>query len=164
MIFNKDEFFSRDIKDLKDDLLHTSTAEFAELLKSIALLETGLPEPERLEDALLETTVEDDAEFIVPIGLDIAQDQDSLDRISRDQNSEDLVRQGQSLQDQCVQDDFGPYPTPEQTPPVALLAHSIRQIQEPIQGSQQEIWQAAFHAGRLSAPIGTIAGKPIDKA
>ena len=48
---------------------------------------------------------------------------------------------------------------------MALLAHSIQQIQEPIQGSQEQgIWQAAFHAGQLSAPIGTIAGKPVDKA
>jgi hypothetical protein len=94
VIFNEDEFFSGDIKDLKDDLLHTSTAEFAKLLESIALPETGFPELGRSDDALLETTVEDDAEFIVPIGLDIAQDQDSLDRISPDRNSEDLVRQG----------------------------------------------------------------------
>src|SRR5438045_3183691 len=66
VIFNEDEFFSGDIKDLKDDLLHTSTAEFAELLDSIALLETGLPGLRRLEDAdaLPETMAEDDAEFI----------------------------------------------------------------------------------------------------
>jgi hypothetical protein len=162
VIFNEDEFFSGDIKDLKDDLLHTSTAEFAELLESIALPESGLLEPGRLQDAdaLPETTAEDDAEFIIPIGLDVALDHDSLDR-----DSQDLDSQEQDSQDWCVQDDFGPYPTPEQTPPVALLAHSIQQIQEPIQGSQEQgIWQAAFHAGRLSAPIGTIAGKPVDKA
>ena len=84
MIFNKDKFFSGDIKDLKDDLLHTSTAEFAELLESIALPESGLPEQGRLQDADAqpETTAEDDAEFIVPIGLDI--DQDSQDQDSTD--------------------------------------------------------------------------------
>ena len=122
MIFNEDKFFSRDIKDLKDDLLHTSTTEFAELLESIALPETRIPGPERLEDAdvLLETTVEDDAEFIVPIGLDIAEDQDSED------------------QDQCVQDDFRLYPTPEQTLPVALLVYLIQQMYEPTLDSQQE--------------------------
>jgi len=72
VIFNEDKFFSGDIKDLKDDLLYTSTAEFAELLKSVALLETRLLEPRRSEDALLETTAEDDAKFIVPIRLNIA--------------------------------------------------------------------------------------------
>ena len=110
MIFNEDEFFSGDLKDLKDDLLHTSMAKFAELLESITLLETGLLELGRLEDALPETTVEDDTKFIVPIGLDIDQDQDSPDWNS---------------QDQCEQDDFGPYPTLEQTPTMALLAYSI---------------------------------------
>jgi hypothetical protein len=163
VIFNEDKFFSGDIKDLKDDLLYTSTAEFAELLKNIALLETRLLGLGRLEDAdaLPETTAEDDAEFIVPIGLDIALDQDSLDR-----DFQDLDPQEQELQDWCIQDDLGPYPTPEQTPPVALLAYSIQQMQEPIRDSQQEqgVWQSAFHAGRLSAPIGTIAGKPVDKA
>ena len=74
VIFNEDEFFSGDIKDLKDNLLYTSTEEFAKLLESITLLETGFLEPGQLEDALLETTAEDDAEFIVPIGLDIALD------------------------------------------------------------------------------------------
>ena len=105
VIFNKDRFFSRDIKALKDDLLYTSTEEFAELLESITLPELGL-----LEDVPLETTAEDDAEFAVPIGLDIDPDEDSQD---------------QGPQDQCVQDDPGPYPIPEQTPPVALLAYSI---------------------------------------
>ena len=81
MIFNKDEFFSGDIKDLKDDLLHTSTEELAQLLESIAL-----PEPGRLQnaDALPETTAKDDAEFTVLIGLDIAQDQDSEHQDSED--------------------------------------------------------------------------------
>ena len=69
VIFNEDEFFSGDIKDLKDDFLYTSIEELAQLLKSIALLELG-----RLQDALPETTAKDNAEFIVPTRLDIAQD------------------------------------------------------------------------------------------
>ena len=79
MIFNKDKFFNRDIKDFKDDLLYTSIAELAKLFESIALLESRLLELGRLQDtnALPETTAEDDAEFIVLIGLDIAQDQGS---------------------------------------------------------------------------------------
>ena len=154
MIFNEDELFSGNVEDLKDDLLHTTTTEFMELIERLAILET------RSLDVLPESTVEDDIEFMVPIGLDTALDADPL----VDLDSQCVPMPEQALDAQEV------YPTPEQTPPVALLAYSIRQTQEPIcqastQTSQDNgVWQAAFNAGRLSAPIGTIDGKTLDKA
>jgi hypothetical protein len=72
VIFNEDAFFSGSTKDLKDDLLHTTSTEFMELIERLALLETRF-----LEDVLLESMVEDDIEFMVPIGLDIALDVES---------------------------------------------------------------------------------------
>ena len=72
MIFNEDAFFSGNIGDLKDNLLHTTTTEFMELIERLALPETRLS-----EDVLPESTVEDDPEFIVPISLDTALDTES---------------------------------------------------------------------------------------
>ena len=72
MIFNEDEFFSSNIEDLKDDLLHTTSTEFVELIERLALLET------RSLDVLPKSTVEDDPKFIIPIGLDTALDAVSL--------------------------------------------------------------------------------------
>ena len=63
MIFNEDAFFSGNVEDLKDDLLHTSTIEFIELIKRLALLETRF-----LKDILPKSIVEDDIKFIVLIG------------------------------------------------------------------------------------------------
>ena len=84
MIFNEDAFFSGNVKDLKDDLLHTSTIEFIELIERLALLETRFS-----EDVLPESMVEDDIEFIVPIGSldldypqDLALDADSLQNLN----------------------------------------------------------------------------------
>jgi hypothetical protein len=37
-------------------------------------------------------------------------------------------------------------------------------MKEPILDSQKGVWQSAFCASRLSAPIGTIARKLVDKA
>ena len=73
VIFNEDAVFSGNIEDLKDDLLHTTSMEFMELVKRLAL-----PETRFLEDVLLETIVEDNIEFIVPIGLDTALDVELL--------------------------------------------------------------------------------------
>ena len=64
-------------------------------------------------------------------------------------------------QDECPQ--YKPY----SMPPVALLAHSIRQVPEAEfipDPSDKKVWQAAFSAGRLSAPIGQNKGKIVDKA
>jgi hypothetical protein len=72
VIFNKDKFFSSNIKNLKDNLLYTTTTKFIELIKCLVLLET------RLLDILPKSTVEDNLEFIVLIGLDTTLDMDSL--------------------------------------------------------------------------------------
>jgi len=64
VIFNKDEFFNGNVQSLKDDLLHISIEEFAELVKKTAL-------PEQEEEDLPETTIEDEPEFMIPSGLDM---------------------------------------------------------------------------------------------
>ena len=64
---------------------------------------------------------------------------------------------------------FQPYPTPSQTPPAALLAHSIRRIGSDIIPTPEPLttintWQAAFAAGSLAGPIGKANGKVINRA
>lgn len=69
---------------------------------------------------------------------------------------------------------FHPYPTPalSETYPAALMASCFGVTEEdPQMGSgsgshtaDMEIWKAAFAAGRHAAAIGTIDGKPADKA
>ena len=116
--------------------------EFAELVKKTAL-------PEQEEEDLPETTIEDEPEFMIPSGLDMTIE----------------TREDEEAQDECPQ--YEPYPTPAPTPPAALLAHSIRQVLEAEfipDPSDKKVWQAAFSAGRLSAPIGRIKGKIVDKA
>jgi hypothetical protein len=145
VIFNENECFNGDIQSLKDDLLHTSTEEFAELVKKTAL-------PEVQED--IPEVMEDDAEFIVPSSLDMA--------LGGTQQEEDL---GDDLESSC-ETPTAFYPTPSPTPPAALLAHSIRQAQEPeiAPDPEDQPWRAAFNAGRLSAPIGKFQGKIVDRA
>ena len=64
VIFNEDEFFDGNVQSLKDDLLHISMEELAELVKKTAL-------PEQEEEDLPETTIEDEPEFMIPSGLDM---------------------------------------------------------------------------------------------
>src|SRR5439155_18139163 len=99
VIFNKDTFFSRDIKDLKDNLLYTSTKEFTKLLESIALLELG-----PLQDVLLEGLAEDNPEFIVLVRLDVVLDKDFQNQDSENQGSgtEDSLDQDEDPQDLCI--------------------------------------------------------------
>src|SRR5271157_3767650 len=64
---------------------------------------------------------------------------------------------------------FKLYPTPESTPPAALLAHSIQRIgpdqgPEPQPLSETTMWQAAFIAGTLAGTVGTLKKKTVDKA
>ena len=144
VIFNEDEFFDGNVQSLKDDLLHISMEELAELVKKTAL-------PEQEEEDLPETTIEDEPEFMIPTGLDMTIE----------------TREDEELeaQDECHQ--YESYPTPAPMPPAALLAHSIRQVPEAEfipDLSDKKVWQAAFSAGRLSAPIGQIKGKIVDKA
>jgi len=117
--------------------------EFAELVKKTALLEQE-------EVDLLETTIKDEPEFMILSGLETLEDEEAQD---------------EEVQDECTQ--YKPYPTPAPTPPAALLAHSVRQAPEAEfipDPSDNMVWQAAFCAGRLSAPIGKINGKIVDKA
>ena len=124
MIFNKDEVFSSSTKDLKDDLLHTTSIEFAELIERLALPET------RSLDVILESTVEDDVEFIVLIGsldLDSLQDFEAAldaDTLQNLNSTSDLDSQCVPIAEQVL-DAQELYPTLEQTLPVALLAYSI---------------------------------------
>ena len=141
VIFNEKEFFNGDTQTLKDDLLHTSIEELAELVERTAL-------PEIQED--IPEVMEDDTEFIIPTSLDMAlgetQQEDYLEDISN----------------------LPTYPTPPPSSPAALLAHSIRQAQDPEftmdPEDQNQTWKAAFNAGRLSAPVGRFQGKVVDKA
>jgi hypothetical protein len=72
---------------------------------------------------------------------------------------------------------FGPYPTPPASPPAAMLAASIRGIQDgeilnkkgiPKAGTSQiprtEGWKAAFLAGSRSGAVGKVNSKVISKA
>ena len=152
VIFNEDEFFDGNVQSLKDDLLHISMEELAELVKKTAL-------PEQEEEDLPETTIEDEPEFMIPSGLDM-----TIETIE-DEEAQDEEAQDECSQHECPQ--YEPYPTPAPTPPAALLAHSIRQAPEAEfipDPSDKTVWQAAFCAGRLSVPIGQIKGKIVDKA
>ena len=65
-------------------------------------------------------------------------------------------------------DKFQPYLTPSQTPPAALLTHSIRRISSNTVPTPELLttinaWQAAFTAGSLAGPIGKANGKVIDR-
>jgi hypothetical protein len=141
VIFNENDLFNGDIQNLKDNLLRTSIEEFAELLKKIALPEVQEDIPEAMED---------DPEFIIPSSLDMA--------LEGTQQEEDL--------ESSCEAETAFYPTPSPTPPAALLAHSIRQAQDPeaTPDLEDQAWRAAFCAGRLSAPIGKFQGKVVDRA
>ena len=60
VIFNEDEFFDGNVQSLKDDLLHISMEELAELVKKTAL-------PEQEEEDLPETTIEDETHLVKSI-------------------------------------------------------------------------------------------------
>lgn len=95
------------------------------------------------------------------------------DRRLPEGGAEDQPEGGTDDQAKNSEDRSRPYPTPVSIPPTALLVMTIREglgntqeedcrlwsAQEPI-----EVWKAAFVAGRLGAPRGTMAGKVIDKA
>jgi hypothetical protein len=72
---------------------------------------------------------------------------------------------------------LGPYPTPPASPPAAMLAASIRGIQDgkilnkkgiPKAGTSQiprtEGWKAAFLAGSRSGTVGKVNNKVVSKA
>ena len=85
----------------------------------------ALPETRFSEDALSESTVEDDIEFIVPIGLDTALDADTAPDLDSLQNLNLMSDPDPQCVPEQALDAQEQYPTPEQTPPVALLAYSI---------------------------------------
>ncbi|OAQ57705.1 polyprotein [Purpureocillium lilacinum] len=95
------------------------------------------------------------------------------DRYITEGGTEDQPEGGADDQAKNSEDRSRPYPTPVSLPPAVLLSMAIREgssdsLEErfkPCSSHQPfEVWKAAFVAGRLASPVGSIHGKTIDKA
>jgi hypothetical protein len=161
VVFNEDAFFSGDVQQLKDDLLHVNVNELSELLKNIS--QPG--------DTVINTVENQEQEGPVVLGGFDAVDDDLID-------AEDLppiqvvITNPPGLSERLSKESYEPtadelaYPTPESTPPASLLASSIENDDPTDLKDDQifEAWKAAFTAGALVQHAGTLDSKPIDRA
>ena len=91
--------------------------------------------------------------------------------IALDENLSDSDLYAEFEKGQFIGPDQQPYPTPPDTPPAALLAAAIQgpEDSEPIEAfhpdpQKHEVWKATFNAGRMSQRVGSLQGKPVDRA
>lgn len=145
VIFNENEGFDGNIKHLEDQLLHVDLEDLTFLLNRL-----DQPASEDLPEA--ERTTADDEGPISGFDGSLEEETEASDLTGEVEKEPDL--------------DLIPYPTPERSPPAALLAASINQpdgIQDPF-GPRLQAWKAAFNAGRLAQGVGSMGGKLIDRA
>ena len=153
--FNEYETFNGDLETLKDDMLKIQLDELSKLLQECTI-------PEESEDETQVQPAQEEPDEIRNLAEDeipVYTTPMELGGMEKDQNKmlETEVR-------------LEPYPTPSpspsSSPPAAMLAASIRGIQDkenPKAGTSQiprtEGWKAAFLAGSRSGAVGKVNDK-----
>jgi Reverse transcriptase (RNA-dependent DNA polymerase)/GAG-pre-integrase domain len=152
VIFDEDSTFSGDISQLKDDLLHVNVNELATLL-------TRLDQTPKDSEIIYEPSLSD--EVTVCGGFESIDDE-PIEVQPMDVDTE-VSKEGDA--------EFSTgelaYPTPEQTPPAALLAATIENegdLDHRPEDSTFEVWKASFNAGTLVQITGAQNHKVIDRA
>ncbi|KAG7001233.1 hypothetical protein FOFC_03480 [Fusarium oxysporum] len=148
VIFNEDEICNGDWEQFKDDLLEADLSEIAKFAQ-----ESALPD----QDSLEELEAEDSFEITLPIGA--LTDDEGTQLGEADETIEHIGGPYTTAK-------FVPFPTPPESPPSALLVHSIQTLHQGVQptietneGTTTVPWQAAFIAG-AKTPLQTS----IDRA
>jgi hypothetical protein len=157
VIFDEDALFDGDIKRLQDDLLHIN-------LDVLTTLSTRLDQSESMDIGEIDEPASIDDGPIVFGGFDTIDDEPiEADLAEADSES--------SKEELSLDNIKNWYPTPELSPPAALLAASIDNFSEGNSGSNQDpfgskfdAWKAAFNAGPLVQTAGTLNHKIVDKA
>ncbi|KAG6999890.1 Retrovirus-related Pol polyprotein from transposon TNT [Fusarium oxysporum f. sp. conglutinans] len=136
VIFNEDEICNGDWEQFKDDLLEADLKEIAKFAQDSTLLD---------QDSLGELEAEDSFEITLPInaltddgGTQLGEADETVEHIGGPYTTAKFV----------------PFPTPPESPPSALLVHSIQTLHQGVQptietdeGITTVPWQAAFLAG-----------------
>ena len=155
--FNEYETFNGDLETLKDDMLGIRLDELSKLLQ-----ECTIPE-ESEEETQVQPAQEEPDEI-----RNLAEDEIQVHTTSMELDETDQKKMPEAR--------YEPYPTPSPSPPAAMLAASIRGIQDgeipkagiPKAGTSQiprtEGWTAAFLAGSRSGAVGKVNNKVISKA
>ncbi|KAJ8129613.1 hypothetical protein O1611_g4017 [Lasiodiplodia mahajangana] len=185
--FNETEFFTGDIKDLKDDLLRVTEEEMASLIREVRLTDQSLQNPGA-------TMQEEDEELSGIHQMHAGQEVEHHGGI--DANIQSVIdvnvcTGGPDHPYSTAQ--FEPLLTPDATPPpaVALMTaafsgltdlsdgveHGVPPGQEEAESTRSlyvlpdnrairrryGVWEAAFNAGRLATPVGTYNGERVTK-
>ncbi|EGU72716.1 hypothetical protein FOXB_16775, partial [Fusarium oxysporum f. sp. conglutinans Fo5176] len=136
VIFNEDEICNGDWEQFKDDLLEADLSEIAKFAQ-----ESALPD----QDSLEELEAEDSFEITLPIGA--LTDDEGTQLREADETVEHIGGPYTTAK-------FVPFPTPPESPPSALLVHSIQTLHQGVkptietnEGTTTVPWQAAFIAG-----------------
>jgi hypothetical protein len=154
VIFNE-EVFDGDWKNFQDELLEADVQKIAEFIQNHSMAEDeGMTEPDD------EDVMETDA---LPV-TDMADVNGNQESKETDATQEDAEKQSPYIPAR-----FAPYPTPPQSPPSALLAHTIQPmpLDEPVpkeEGDKTIPRQAAFLAELKAAPTTKVNSKILDKA
>jgi hypothetical protein len=174
--FNEYETFNGDLETLKDDMLGIQLDELSKLLQ-----ECTIPE-ESGEETQVQPAQEEPDEIRSLADDEIQVHPDSLDGVHPDSldgahpmeldGAHPMELDGTSQDPKEVLGTrFQTYPTPPASPPAAMLAASIRGIQDrvvPHTGTSQiprtEGWKAAFLAGTRSGTVGKVNNKVVSKA
>lgn len=151
VLFKENEVFDGDKNAFKDDLRATNLDEISRFVQDSALPEADETFEPEAED-VIETTTTTELE------------------VTTTDETEEADESPLEIQDALGQTKFEFMPTPPQTPPAALLGHSIQAIKEVDQldprreATQTVPWIAAFLAGTKAAPIGKMENQIYDKA
>jgi hypothetical protein len=155
MIFNEDEICDGNWDKFRDELLEADVQKITEFVQNHSMAEDeGMTEPDD------EDVIEIDA---LPV-TDMADVNGNQESEETDATQEDAGKQFLYITAR-----FAPYPTPPQSPPSVLLAHTIQPMpfDEPIpkeEGDKTIPWQAASLTGLKAAPMTNVNGKILDKA
>ena len=181
VIFNEDEVFDGNLDRLRDDCLHIDLEELSQLLTSL----DTTPNPEEIKESdPIRPSDPDDCIFVGNSGnLDEAIYESENLESHESQGLSQLAQEAMKVMEQDpseiymdvegMKDHQQPYPTPPQSPPAALLAATIRGPENngPIEAfpseahsPRQEVWKAAFNAGRMSQHVGSLHGKTLDRS
>ena len=158
--FNEYETFNGDLETLKDDMLKIQLDELSKLLQECTI-------PEESEDETQVQPAQEEPDEIRNLAEDeipVYTTPMELGGTEKDQNK--------TLETEARLEPYPtPSPSPSSSPPAAMLAASIRGIQDkenPKAGTSKiprtESWKAAFLAGSRSGAVGKVNDKVISKA
>ena len=150
VIFDEDSTFSGDVSQLKDDLLHVNVDELANEL-------TRLDQTQKDSEIICEPNLSDEA--TVYGGFDSIDDEPI--EVQPMEFDTEVSKEGDA---ELAADELA-YPTPEHTPPAALLATTIEnEGDHRPEDSTFDVWKASFNAGSLVQITGAQDHKVIDRA